>query len=345
MSTFHKALAIAAVVPLFCVPASAEDFYKGKTVTIVTSTGIGGSFDAAARSIARHMPKYIPGKPVVVVKNMPGGGHTRATNYMYNQAPKDGTEIATIGYTIPMHQMVDGRGVRFDAGKFNYIGTVGISNLAMMVWHTAGIKSVEDLKQKSITTGATGTGSATYLYANAMNKVLGTKYQIVAGYKRSIDIDIAMERGEVSGRGGQGYSSVPREHPEWVKGKKIIVIAQVGAKRDPLLPDVPLLTELTDDKDKKQILRFISLPVDVGRMYLAPPGVPADRVAILRKAFDAVNKDKDFIAETDKQGLDIRYNSGEELAKIVNETVKASPELIAKVKEAIAIPADAKKKK
>ncbi len=345
MSTFHKALAIAAVVPLFCGLASAEDFYKGKTVTIVTSTGIGGSFDAAARSIARHMPKYIPGKPVVVVKNMPGGGHTRATNYMYNQAPKDGTEIATVGYTIPMHQMVDGRGVRFDAGKFNYIGTVGISNLAMMVWHNTGIKSVEDLKKKSITTGATGTGSATYLYANAMNRVLGTKYHIVTGYRKSIDIDIAMERGEVSGRGGQGYSSVPREHPEWVKDKKIIVIAQVGAKRDTLLPDVPLLTELTDDKDKKQVLRFISLPVDVGRMYLAPPGVPADRVNILRKAFDAVNKDKEFIAETDKQGLDIRYNSGEELAKIVNETVKASPELIAKVKEAIAVPADAKKKK
>ncbi|MGE3245615.1 MAG: Bug family tripartite tricarboxylate transporter substrate binding protein [Beijerinckiaceae bacterium] len=332
-------------LPVLAGAAYAEDFYKGKTISLITSTGVGGSFDAAARSLARHMPKYIPGNPVIVVKNMPGGGHTRAANYMYNQAAKDGTEIATIGYTIPMHQVVDGRGVRFDASKFNYIGTVGISNLAMMVWHTAGVKSVDDLKKKEVTTGATGTGSATYLYANALNRVLGTKYKIVTGYKKSIDIDVAMERGEVSGRGGQGYSSVPREHPEWVKDKKIVVIAQVGAKRDPLLPDVPLLTELTDDKDKKQILRFISLPVDVGRMYLAPPGVPADRVAILRKAFDETNKDKAFIAETDKQGLDIRYNSGAELAKIVDETVKASPGLIAKVKEAIAVPADAKKKK
>jgi tripartite-type tricarboxylate transporter receptor subunit TctC len=329
-----------ATLPLWSPAAMAEDFYKGKTITIITSTGAGGSFDAAARSISRFMPKYIPGNPNMIVKNMPGGGHTRATNFMYNQAPKDGTHIATVGYTIPMHQVTSGRGVRYDASKFNWIGTVGISNLAMMVWHTTGVKSVEDLKKKEVTTGATGTGSATYLYANALNRVLGTKYKIITGYRKSVDIDIAMERGEVAGRGGQGWTSVPVDHPDWVKEKKIVVIAQVGEKRLSELKDVPLLQELTDDKEKKQILRFISLPVGVGRSYLAPPGTPADRVALLRKAFDQTMKDKGFVEETNKLKLDIRYTPGAELAKIVDETIKAPKELIAKVKEAILVPAD-----
>ncbi|MDP4593867.1 MAG: tripartite tricarboxylate transporter substrate-binding protein [Beijerinckiaceae bacterium] len=320
--------------------AVAADFYAGKTITIITSTGAGGSFDAAARSISRFMPNYLPGKPNMIVRNMPGGGHTRATNYMYNQAPKDGTTIATVGYTIPMHQVTSGRGVRYDASKFNWLGTVGISNLAMMVWHTAGVKSIADLKNKEVTTGATGTGSATYLYANALNRVLGTKYKIITGYRKSVDIDIAMERGEVAGRGGQGWTSVPADHPDWIKEKKIIVLAQVGRNRLPELKDVPLLQELTDDKDKKEILRFISLPVGVGRGFLAPPGVPTDRVALLRSAFDKTMKDKGFIEETNKLQLDIRYTPGEELAKIVDETVNAPKELIAKVKDAIIVPAD-----
>lgn len=341
MSANREALWLVALAAICAAPASAEDFYKGKTITIITSTGAGGSFDAAARSISRFMPKYLPGNPVMIVKNMPGGGHTRATNFMYNQAPRDGTHIATVGYTIPMHQVTSGRGVRYDASKFNWLGTVGISNLAMMVWHTSGIKSIDDLRKKEVTTGATGTGSATYLYANALNRVLGTKYKIIAGYRKSVDIDIAMERGEVSGRGGQGWSSVPTDHPEWVKQKKIIVIAQVGERRMPELKDIPLLQELTDDKDKQQVLRFISLPVGVGRAYLAPPGVPGDRVALLRKAFDDTMKDKDFVAETSKLQLDIRYTSGAELAKIVDETVHAPQALIDKVKDAIIIPADA----
>lgn len=327
-------------LPLISGSALAEDFYKGKTITIITSTGAGGSFDAAARSISRFMPKHIPGNPNMIVKNMPGGGHTRATNYMYSQAPKDGTVIATVGYTIPMHQVTSGRGVRYDASKFNWLGTVGISNLAMVVMASAGVKTIEDLKKKEVTTGATGTGSATYLYANALNRVLGTKYKIIAGYRKSRDIDIAMERGEVAGRGGQGWSSIPVEHPDWIKEKKIVVLAQVGEKRLPELKDVPLLQELTDDKDKKQILRFISLPVGVGRAYLTPPGVPADRVELLRKAFDATMKDKGFIEETNKLQLDISYTPGTELAKIVEETVKAPPALIEKVKDAILIPAD-----
>jgi len=334
------AISALATIPLWTAAATAEDFYKGKTITIITSTGAGGSFDAAARSISRFMPNHIPGKPNMIVKNMPGGGHTRATNFMYSQAPKDGTFIATVGYTIPMHQVTSGRGVRYDASKFNWLGTMGISNLAMVVMASAGVKSIEDLKKKEITTGATGTGSATYLYANALNRVLGTKYKIITGYRKSRDIDIAMERGEVVGRGGQGWSSIPVDHPDWIKQKKIVVLAQVGEKRLPDLKDVPLLQELTEDKEKKQVLRFISLPVGVGRAYLAPPGVPADRVALLRKAFDATMKDKGFIEETNKLQLDIRYTAGDELAKIVDETVKAPKELIEKVKEAILIPAD-----
>jgi len=323
--------------PLFMTAAHAENFYQGKTIAIITSTGAGGSFDHAARALTRHMPRHIPGNPNMIVQNMPGGGHTRATNFLYNQAPKDGTVLGTVGYTIPMHQVVDGRGVHFDARDFNWIGGVGISNLAMMVWHTAGVESVDDLRKKEVTTGATGTGSAMYLYANVMNRMLGTRYRIITGYKQSVDVDLAMERGEVEGRGGASFSSVPREHPKWISDNLIRVIAQVGVERDELLPNVPLLTELAETDDARQVLRYISLPVGVGRPYLAPPGVPAERVALLRKAFDATMKDKEYISETDKMALDIRPISGEDLAKVIDEIVSISPELLEKVKEAIKV--------
>lgn len=338
-------LAASPLLPLILLagPAHAEDFYKGKTITIITSTGSGGSYAAAARAVARHMPNHIPGKPNIVVKNMPGGGHTRATNFLFNTAPKDGTVIGTVVHTVPMHQVIDGRGVRYDSRKFEWLGGAGISNLTMVVWHTTGIESLEEAMKKQVTMGATGTGSGTYIYPNALNKLLGTRFKIVIGYRKSVSIDLAMQRGEVGGRGGGSFGALATKRADWLKDNKIKVIAQIGYERDPAIKDVPLLQEFAKDKETKQILRYISSPVKLGRPYMAPPGTPADRVAILRKAFDATMKDKAFLEEAKRLGLDLAPMPAAEVQKIVDETVGASPDLIAKVKAAIAPSAEDRK--
>ena len=324
-----------AALPFITSPALSEDFYAGKSITIITSTGSGGSYAAAARAIAEHMPKFIPGTPNMIVKNMPGGGHTRATNYLYNNAPKDGLVIGTVVHTVPMHQVVDGRGVRFDASKFDWIGAAGLTNLTVVVTKEAGVKSLKDVMTKEVTTGATGTGSGTYLYPNALNKLLGTKFKIIVGYRKGRDIDIAMERGEVNGRSGGSYGALLASHEAKLKSGKQMVIAQIGYKRLASLKDVPLLQEMTDDKEKQQILRFISAPVNLGRPYMAPPGTPKDRLAILRKAFDATMKDKAFLAHAAKLKLDLAPINAAEVQKVVDETVKAPAAMIAKVKAAI----------
>ena len=228
---------------LFAAPALAADaFFKGKTVTVITSTGAGGTYDTVARAVSRHMPRHLAGKPTMIVQNMPGGGHMRATNYMYNVAPKDGTRLATIHNAVPLHQVIDGRGVRFDVAKFNWLGSTGADNSGIIVWHTAKVKTYGDLLKKEAILGGTGPGSGIVLFPTVMNSVLGTKFKIVLGYKSSEEINVAMERGEVEAR-AFGLTSIFATRSHWVTGKKIRFLAQVGAKRDPRIAKVPLLTK------------------------------------------------------------------------------------------------------
>ncbi len=331
-------IAHACLVSVFlCSAAQAQEFYKGKVISIITSTGEGGSYDGAARTLARHMPRYIPGAPTIVVKNMPGGGHTLATNFIFVTAPKDGTTIGTVSNSMPMHQLVDGRGVRFDVAKFNWIGSVGLSNLTVTYCYKTGAKTLDDAFNREIIMGATGTGSGTFLYPNALNKVLGTKFKLVTGYRSSTEVDLAMERGEVEGRGGASFSTVYQEHADWLKEGKLIIAAQIGHERDPMMKDIPLVSEFAKTDEARQILRFISSPMGVGRPYIAPPGVPAERVELLRRAFDATMADKEFMDEANKQALDIRPMKGEVLEGIIQETVKTPPDILAKVRSAIEI--------
>jgi tripartite-type tricarboxylate transporter receptor subunit TctC len=317
--------------------AAAPAPYQWKTMTIVTSTGIGGTYDLIARLVARHMAKYVPGNPTIIVQNMPGGGNVLATNYMYNNAPKDGTFIAVINDAIPLHQVIDGRGVRYDAAKFNWLGSPGDRNSVTFVWYTAGIRTIKDAMQKEVALGGTGVGSSIVIYPNAMNKVLGTKFKIVMGYRSSAEVFLAMERGEVQAR-SVGLTSVLTEYPDWIKDKKITFLVQMGAKRDPLLPDVPLVTELAKTQEQRQILALISSPTLLGQPYLAPPGVAADRVAVLRKAFESTMKDKAFLAEAGKMSYSVVPLTGDEVARVVRETVNAPPNVVAKARALINSP-------
>ena len=314
--------------------AKADSFYEGKTVTLVTSTGIGGTYDLLARAISRHMPRYVPGKPTMIVQNMPGAGNVLATNYMYNVAPKDGTVMAVIHAAMPLHQVLDGRGVRYDASKFNWLGSSGPENEVILVWNTAGIRSIEDTKNKEVVVGATGEGSGLFILPMAMNRVLGTKFKMVSGYKSSEDINLAMQRGEVQAR-AFGIDSIRAQHPDWLKNKTIDIVAQAGVKRDPDLPDAPLVTELAKTDEDRAVMALISSTAGLGHPYLLPPGTPADRIAVLRQAFLDALRDKNLVEEVGKLGLRIDPMDPVEVTKIVTDTISASANVVAKAKAAI----------
>ncbi|HTI88285.1 MAG TPA: tripartite tricarboxylate transporter substrate-binding protein [Alphaproteobacteria bacterium] len=324
----------AALLAASVVPSHADDFYKGKTINVVVSTGPGGTYDSIARLLQRHMGRYIVGNPNFVVQNMPGAGNVLATNYMYNIAPKDGTTIATVNNAIPLNQVLDGRGVRYDASRFNWIGSPGSYNTIAMVWHTAGVKTIEQAKSRELSFGATGAGSSNVIIPTAMNNTLGTKFKVVLGYKSVSEIYIAMDRGEVQGF-TTSYTGALIDRPAWFKERKVDILAQVGAEREKDLPDVPLVTEIAPTAEAREILKLISSPNALGQPFLAPPDVPADRVAFLRAAFAETMRDQNFAAEMAKLHIDINPISGMELAKIVSETIHQPADIIAKAKAAM----------
>ena len=326
---------LAAVAYLAAAPALADDdFFKGKTITIVNSTGNGGSYFNIAQAVARHMPRFIPGHPAMAVKSMPGGGNVLATSFMYQNAPRDGTYIATINNSIPLNQAIDPRGARYDADKFNWLGSTGTYNSVAYVWRTAGVASVGDVFKREIVLGGTGVGSSVVIYPSVMNNLLGAKFKIVLGYNTTTEIDLAMERGEVQARTGS-YSGLLDDHPDWVRDGKVNVVLQIGGARDPALKNVPLLTELARNVEEERILRLVSSPIALGRPYLAPPETPPERVAILREAFAATMLDRDFRADMARMGHEIQPSSAEEVARIVADTVNAPADIVARAREAM----------
>jgi tripartite-type tricarboxylate transporter receptor subunit TctC len=321
----------ALALSLVTVTAQAQPFYEGKTITIITSTGSGGGYDVTARLVSRHMPRHIPGRPTMIVQNMPGGGNVLATNHMYTIAPKDGTMIATLHNAIPLHQVLDGHGVRYDASKFNWLGSTGSENEVVFTWHTTGVTNIEEAKKKEVILGGTGAGSGIVIIPTAMNNLLGTKFKMVMGYKSSEDLNLAIQRGEVEAR-AFSMTSIKGQRADWVADKKINFIAQAGVHRAHELPDVPLLTELAKNDEQRDILRLISAPPALGRPFTAPPEVPAERLAILRKAFADTLKDKAFLEEAEKLKIDIEPMSAEEVTQIVRDVINAPPDVVAKAR-------------
>lgn len=333
--TFRKPLAAAlAVLALGAAAGTAradavEDFYKGKTMTMIVSTG-GGSYVAIARTIAKYMPDYIPAKPTMIVKAMPGAGHVNATNHMYNTAPKDGTFIASIGNTIPQHEVTDGKGVRFESAKFNWLGSTGISNLMTVVMSSAGVKTIDDARGKEVISGGTGSGSGTVLYPTILNNLLGTKFKVVIGYRSASDIDLAMERGEVHARHGYSFGSFDRAHPDWIKSGKAVFLYQVGLSPKMGPAGVPMMEDLAQNDEQREILRFFSRTVALGRPYLAPPDVPADRLSALRSAFSKTMANKDFVSEMNRRNLDLFPQDWKEVSETVTAIVNTPKPMIQK---------------
>jgi tripartite-type tricarboxylate transporter receptor subunit TctC len=334
-------LLLAAALPLrMAVPAFADDvadFYRGKRISLVVGYGTGGGYDLYARMLGRFMGGHIPGKPTIIAQNMPGAGSRGAANWLYKVAPRDGSVIATLSQTTPTDQALGQPGVQFDVRKFNWIGNMVVVNNLLFVSARSGVATLEQAKSKSLAIGATGASSPSVLYPQVSNNLLGTKFKIVSGYPSGGDINIAVERGEVDGRGSDSWASMKSTHPDWLRDRAINILFQIGTKREADLPDVPLWSELGQTDEQRQTLEILSGDVAVGRPILTAPEVPPDRVRALRRAFDDTLADPAFIDAVNKANMEFHPIGGEELQEVVSKIAGASPNVIAMVKEAIKI--------
>ena len=316
-------------------PAHAQspaEFYKGKTLTLLIGTSSGNDYDFRARLLARHMGRHIPGEPQIIPRNMPGGGGIVATNYIANIALKDGTTLYMIMSNMMSSQAMGIQGVQFDTRKFRWIGNTTSSPTVVNSWHTTGVTKIEQTKTQELVLGAP-VGTAGVLYATALQKVYDARIKLVTGYPGGGEVNIAMERGEVQGRGSNSWSSWKSTKPDWLTEKKINILVQVGLTRDKELPDVPLLLELAGNDLDRNVMALISAETAIARAVVVPPDVPADRVDALRRAFDAAIQDPELLADAAKSKIDVEPMKGEDAQKIADGIVDASPAVLARARE------------
>jgi tripartite-type tricarboxylate transporter receptor subunit TctC len=312
-----------------CAAQTPAEFYRGKTIELDIGLGVGGAYDAYARMLARTMSKYIPGNPAIVPKNIEGAGSMRLANLLYNAAPRDGTTFGTINRGTPFEPLLGNTGANFDATKFNWIGSTNNEVSVCVAWHSSGITSFADARERELVVGATGPSTDTYQFPKIANAVLGTRFKIVTGYIGGNDVDLAMERGEVAGRCGWSWTSVKGLHQAWLDRHEINILYQMGLSKHRDLPDVPLIIDLARTDEERAILRLVFARLVMAWPFLAPPGVPSERVEVLRKAFMATMQDKDFLAEAAKAGLEINPVKGEDIQSLVQQ-VYATPAEIAR---------------
>jgi tripartite-type tricarboxylate transporter receptor subunit TctC len=313
---------------------SAADFYKDRKVDLLIGYSAGGGYDVYARTIARFWGKHIPGNPQFVPRNKPGAGSLLVTNEMYNLSPKDGSVVGTFARGAPLEALFHNPGAKFDPTKLGWIGSANNEVSVCGIWHTVPLKSTEDFLTKEIVLGGTGPGADTDLFPMTMNNVLGTHYKLISGYPGGNDINLAIERGEVQGRCGWSWSSVISTRPNWLKEKLIQIPVQIGLKKHEDLPNTPLVFDLAKNPRDRKILEVVFSGQPMGRPYAAPPGLPSDRLKLLRDSFMATMKDPAFLAEAEKAKLEITPVSGEEVQDIVEKTFSTPKDIIEAAKEA-----------
>lgn len=323
-------------------PAEAQtvaEFYKGKMLTVITWQGPGTSFDAYARLIGRHMGKFLPGEPQFRVQLLTGGGGIVAANHMASIAPKDGTVLFMVGPGLLVEQALGlNKSLTADLRTFGWLGGLSSSNQVLVTWHTSPTKTLKDAMERETTVGATGVGSVSYQLPAFYNNVIGTKFKIVSGYAEASIIEVAMERGELDGRATNPWATYKSLRPDWVAQKKIIPIIQIGLKKERDLPDVPLLRELGSSPADREAIEFISKSVAIGRPVATTPGVPPDRLLALKGAFAAMMKNAAFIADVEKQKLELDPSTAQEIEQLVHSMINAAPDVRERVRQATAPP-------
>jgi tripartite-type tricarboxylate transporter receptor subunit TctC len=311
-----------------------EEFYKGKSITLAIGFSVGGGYDLYARHLARHIGKHIPGNPAIVPQNMAGAGSLRAANFIYTAAPKDGTAFGTFARTTGINPLLES-GATFDGTKFSWLGSVTDDVSTCVTWNTTAVKTWDDFMKKSSTLGGQGPSSEPDIFARLYKNVFDAPIKLVAGYPGTNEITLAMERGEVDGLCGLSWSTIKTRHAQWLRDKKMNVLVQSSLKKEPDLGAVPLVMDLTQDKEKLQILKLILAAQEMARPFAAPPGIPADRKAALVAAFDATMKDPEFLAEAKRLNIDVNPVGAKALEDLLAELYATPKDVVKKASEAI----------
>jgi tripartite-type tricarboxylate transporter receptor subunit TctC len=312
-------LLLGANVPLRADPV--ENFYKGKTINLYIGTTPGGGYDVYARFVARFMAAHIPGKPLIVPRNMPGAGSRTAAGYVANIVAKDGLSLNASEQALTLEQALGDETMQFDMSTFTWIGSPNADNKTVTTWHKSGVTTIEDAKAREVVMGATSDTTSTQ-YLKAMNALIGTRFKIIHGYPGGNEVNLAMEKGEVDGRGSASWA-LWKARPDLLREHKLNVLVQIGFTKSPDLPDVPLLMDLARNPEDHAVLKLLSAPSAFGHPIVTSPGVPMDRVRALRDAFEATMKDPVFLEEAKRAKLDIDPVSGAELTKIATEILSA----------------------
>ena len=321
------ALAVCALLWAAGVKADpVEDFYKGKSISLIIGLGEGGGYDLSARLVAQYLGAFIPGHPTIVPRNMPGAGSIAAAEYVYNVAPRDGTTLLVVQPTFVLEKLGD-MSRKYESDKFTYIGRVDQSVLVGLVWHTSPAQSIEDLKRIPITVSANGAAGTSATMPWALNRMIGTRMKVVLGYDSSAAMGLAMERGEADGNGSTSWDYLETKH-EWFDEKQIRILYTIALTRFAKIPDVPTILELTDNDRDRNALKLIASTSTIGRAVMSTPGVPPDRLEALRRAFDKMVADPQFRADAATRRLGVDPMAGEDLQRIVADVAGQPQEVV-----------------
>jgi tripartite-type tricarboxylate transporter receptor subunit TctC len=314
---------------------SVESFYRGKQIEILVGNAAGGGYDLYSRVLARHLGRHIPGNPGIVVKNVPGAGGLKLANDLFATTPRDGTSFGIYDRGVVIEPLLGNNGARFDATKYSPIGSIGKQVATCAAWYQAPVKTIQQALTTELMIGGTGP-SATTTYPTLLNAVLKTRFKIISGYEGSSDIMLAIERGEVQGV-CLSWPTLKSIKGEWTREKKLVPLVQISFKSDPELTGVPLVQDLAKSAEARDMLQFFFAPNEFGRPYLGPPGIPADRLQALRRAFDATMKDPEFLADAEKSQMDVDPMTGEDMAAMLKRIYAAPPAVIKGVADAMAV--------
>ena len=328
--------AAASLAVLMAAGARAEDFFAGKTITLSTHSEKGGGYEAYLRLLADHMGRHIPGRPTFAILNQPGGGGLTAVNFAANAAPQDGTFLTIVSQSVPVVEATGGAGLQTSLGKFKWIGNFTRANNVTVTWAASNVKTLQDARAREVTMGATGAGTSSEMGPILYNSLVGTRFKIVTGYSGAEALNEAMKRGEIDGRANSTWASIKLTLLDAFRDGKVNVLIQMGLRKERELPDVPLLSELVAGNAKNEaIAKFMSLSVTAARPLAAPPGVPDERVAGLRRAFDATMQDPAFLAAAKTRGTDIDPMTGEETQAIVTAFLATPKSVVADLRAAL----------
>jgi tripartite-type tricarboxylate transporter receptor subunit TctC len=305
---------------------SVEGFYKGKTLSIYSGHSAGGAYSAYARLLERHMGKHIPGNPTTVFKVMEGASGRTLAQWLMGPSPRDGLHFGIFHERMGLEPVIAPDVAKWDGRKFTWIGSMDRQTFVCFTWGAKNIKSVDDLKKQEVIVGGTGVDGPSSVMPRMMNAMMGTKFKIITGYAGADEL-LAVERGEADGRCGFGWDSIKVTRPEWIRDKKIDVLVQFSLHRMAELPDVPTMMELVTNPDDKRVLELVFATGEMGRPFAGPPDVPADRANALRAAFDKSMKDKDLLADAEKQNLEIDPISAQQIQTLLEELYKTPPEI------------------